>query len=86
MHFMLVQKKLAAAFEFESAATNFCSGVYILENTPPWGGEISADVIWGKNMKRRREKEGKCKRKRKKGKRKRKKGERNEKRGSKRVK
>jgi hypothetical protein len=48
-----------------------------LEKTlPPWGGEISADVIWGKNMKRRREKGGKCKRKRKKGERKRKKGER----------
>jgi hypothetical protein len=50
-----------------------------LENIPPLGGggeKISADVIWGKNMKRRREKGGKCKRKRKKGKRKRKKGER----------
>jgi hypothetical protein len=27
---------------------------------PPWGeGKISADVIWGKNMKRGKEKEGK---------------------------
>jgi hypothetical protein len=47
-----------------------------LEKTPPGGGEISADVIWGKNMKREREKEkGKEKGRRKK-----------EKRGSKRVK
>jgi hypothetical protein len=34
---------------------------------PPGGGVISANVIWGKNMKRGREKGGKCKRKRKKG-------------------
>jgi hypothetical protein len=40
----------------------------------------------GKNMKRRREKEGKCKRKRKKGKRKKEERGKNEKRGSKRVK
>jgi hypothetical protein len=54
------------------------TGAYILENTPPLGGGggIPADVIWGKNMKRRREKGGKCKRKRKKRERKRKKGER----------
>ncbi len=37
---------------------------------PPWGGGISADVIWGKKYVRQREKGGKCKRKRKKGKRK----------------
>jgi hypothetical protein len=49
------------------------TGVYILENTPEGG--ISANVIWGKNMKSRREKGGKCKRKRKKGERKRKKGD-----------
>jgi hypothetical protein len=49
-----------------------------LENTPPPRGEkISANVIWGKNMKRGRDKGGKCKRKRKKGERNRKKGERN---------
>jgi hypothetical protein len=41
-----------------------------LENTPPGEGGISADVIWGKNMKRRREKEEKYNRKRKKGERK----------------
>jgi hypothetical protein len=52
------------------------AGVYILENTPPPRGGISANVIWGKNMKRVREKGGKCKRKRKKEERKRKKGER----------
>jgi hypothetical protein len=48
-----------------------------LENPPPSGEKkISAYVIWGKkNMKRGREKGGKCKRKRKKEERKRKKGE-----------
>jgi hypothetical protein len=57
-----------------------------LENTLSLrGGGISANVIWGKNMKRRREKRGKCKRKRKKGERKRK-GKENEKKGNKRVK
>jgi hypothetical protein len=40
------------------------------------GGELLADVIWGKNMKQEREKGGKCKRKRKTEERKRKKGER----------
>ncbi len=44
-----------------------------MKNTLPPGG-ISADVIWGKNMKRQREKEGKCKRKRRKGKEKGKRG------------
>jgi hypothetical protein len=52
-------------------------GLYIGKYPPPpGGGEISADVIWGKNMKRVRENRGKCKRKRKKEERKRKKGER----------
>ncbi len=38
-----------------------------MDNTPPSPpGGASADVIWGKNMKRGREKGGKCKRKRKK--------------------
>jgi hypothetical protein len=46
-----------------------------LENTPSQG-VISADVIWGKNMKRGRVKGGKFKRKRKIGERKRMKGER----------
>jgi hypothetical protein len=54
--------------------------VYILKNTPLGG--ISADIIWGKNMTRRKEKGGKCKRKRKKGERKRKKGERKRKKGA----
>jgi hypothetical protein len=49
---------------------------------PPLGGGISADVIWGKNIKREREK-GRCKRKRKKGKEHLKKGEEKEKMGSK---
>ncbi len=61
--------------------------VYILENTPPpGGGGISADVIWGKNMKRGREKGGNVKEKGRKGKEKGRKGKENEKRGSKRVK
>ncbi len=54
------------------------AGVYILENTPPpsLGGEYQLMSFGGKNMKRGREKGGKCNRKRKKGARKRKKGER----------
>jgi hypothetical protein len=47
---------------------NYVSGVYILENAPSfWGGGITGNVIWGKNMKRGREKGGKCNTKRKKG-------------------
>ncbi len=35
-------------------------GVYILENTPaPWGGKISADVIWGKKYEKPKRKKGK---------------------------
>jgi hypothetical protein len=50
-------------------------GLYsILENSTLPGQGISADVIWGKKMKRGREKAGKCKRERKKRERKRKKG------------
>jgi hypothetical protein len=53
------------------------AGVYILENTPPpWGGKYQPMLFGGKNMKREREKGGKCKRKRKKEERKRKKEER----------
>jgi hypothetical protein len=49
---------------------------------PPWGGgKYQLMSFGGKNMKRGREKGGKCKRKRKKEERKRKKGERDEKRG-----
>jgi hypothetical protein len=37
-----------------------------LENISPWGGGgITTDVIWGKNMKGKKEKGGKCKRKEK---------------------
>ncbi len=61
---------------------------------PPWGGGISADVIWGKKyekVKRKRgenvkEKGRKGKEKGRKGKEKGRKGKENEKRGSKRVK
>jgi hypothetical protein len=60
-------------------------GLYIGKYFPSPGGGISADVIWGKNMKRRRGKRGKYERKRKKGERIRRKGKENEKRGSKRV-
>jgi hypothetical protein len=41
-----------------------------LENTPPLGGEISANVIWGKKYEKAKRIRGKCKRKRKKGERK----------------
>jgi hypothetical protein len=57
---------------------------YILENTPLGGGKYQPMSFGGKNLKRRREKGGKCKRKRKKGKereRKRNKGERKRKKG-----
>ncbi len=52
---------------------------------PPWG-VISADIIWGKNMTRGREKGGKCTGKQKKRERKRKKEGKKETMGSKRVK
>jgi hypothetical protein len=42
----------------------FGKGLYIGNPFPPGGG-ISADVILGENLKRGREKGGKCKRKRK---------------------
>jgi hypothetical protein len=57
------------------------SGVYILENTPPPGEKYRLMSFGGKNMKRRREKRGKCKRKRKKEERKRKKEVRKRKKG-----
>ncbi len=67
----------------ERTSSGILRGLYIGKYLPPpWGrGKISADVIWGKNMKRGREKGGKCKRKRKKEERKRKKGERKRKKG-----
>ncbi len=34
------------------------AGVYILENTPPRGGKISADVIWGKKYEKVERKRG----------------------------
>jgi hypothetical protein len=46
---------------------NIVSGVYILDNTPPPQGKYQLMSVGGKNVKRRREIEGKCKRKRKKG-------------------
>jgi hypothetical protein len=48
----------------------------IIENTPPPGGRISPDVIWGKKYEKANRKGGKCGRKGKKGEIKRKKGER----------
>jgi hypothetical protein len=50
-------------------------GLYIGNTSPP-GGKYQPMSFGGKNMKRRREKGGKCKRERKKGESKRKKGER----------
>jgi hypothetical protein len=35
----------------------------MVDKTPPSRGGISADVIWGKNMKKGREKEGKVQKK-----------------------
>jgi hypothetical protein len=59
---------------------------YIL-GKKPWGrGKYQPMSFGRKNMKRQREKRGKCKRKRKKGEEKRRKGKENEKRGSKMVK
>jgi hypothetical protein len=50
--------------------------MHIGKYPPLWGGAKYQPMSFGgKNMKRRREKGGKCKRKRKKGERKRKKGE-----------
>jgi hypothetical protein len=51
-------------------------GLYFGKYLPPWGGENQPMSFGGKNMKRRREKRGKCKRKRKKEERKIKKWER----------
>ncbi len=64
----------------------FFAGAYILENTPPGGGKYQPMSFGGKNIKRQREKGGKCKRKRQREKggnykRKRQKGEENEERG-----
>ncbi len=50
--------------------------LYIGKYPPPPGGKYQLMSFWGKNMKRWREKGGKCKRKRKKGKREGKKWER----------
>ncbi len=48
-----------------------------MENPPPpRGGEVSADVIWGKKYEKAKRRRGKYKRKRKKRERNRKKGER----------
>jgi hypothetical protein len=52
-----------------------------LENTASQGEEYQPMSFWGKTMKRRREKGGKCKRKRKERERKRKKGEREREKG-----
>jgi hypothetical protein len=57
--------------------TSVCRGLNFGIYPPPWWSrKISANVIRGKDMKRGKEKEGKCKRKRKKGVEKRRKGER----------
>jgi hypothetical protein len=57
-------------------------GLYIGKYPPPpGGGEISAEVIWGKKYETVKRKRGKMKRKKKKGERKRKKGVRKRKKG-----
>ncbi len=78
------------SLDFVGAKNKFLknTGVYILENTPPGGGgEYQPMSFGGKNMKRRREIEGKnVKEKGRKGKEKGRKVKENEKRGIKRVK
>jgi hypothetical protein len=60
--------ELTTLYQGDPCSKTLLARVYILKNTPPpQRGGISADVIWGKNMKRGREKRAKCKRKRKKG-------------------
>jgi hypothetical protein len=49
--------------------TNLQGSIYWKIPPPPLGGEISADVIWGKKYGKVKKKRGKCK-KRKKGERK----------------
>jgi hypothetical protein len=55
---------MSVAYFFIIALKEYSTGVYILENM----GISAADVTLGKNMKRGREKGGKCRTKRKKGK------------------
>ncbi len=62
----------------------YLRGLYIGKYPSPGG--ISADVIWGENMKRGREKQGNVKEKGRKGKEKGRKGKENEKKGSKKIK
>jgi hypothetical protein len=56
------------------------TGVYILENIPPPGGILAAN-IWGKKYEKGKRNRGKCRRKRKKGERKKEKEERKRKKG-----
>jgi hypothetical protein len=60
-------KDLLIWFQYVSLKSG--TRVFILENPPPPPGEGKYQLMsfGGKNMKRRREKGGKCKRKRKKG-------------------
>jgi hypothetical protein len=57
------------------------SGVYILENTPPWGGEYQPMSFGGKNMKRVEKKGENVKEKERNRKEKGRKGKENEKTG-----
>jgi hypothetical protein len=54
----VLAKKIFAA---EKSVPSPHAGVYILENTLPplGGGEISADVIWGKKYEKAKRKKGK---------------------------
>ncbi len=69
------------------SASHTCRGLYIGKYPLPLGGgKISADIIWGKNMKWQKEKGRNLKEKGRKGKEKGRKRKGNKKRGSKRVK
>jgi hypothetical protein len=53
------QQLLLKAQRSRPEAADNKPGVYILENTPPWGRGISADVIWGKKFEMAKRKRGK---------------------------
>ncbi len=82
--FLCIPVPVFSGKELQAVLVNITTGVYILENTlPPGRGKYQPMSVGGNNMKSGREKEGKCKRKRKKRDRKGKKGERKREKGKK---
>jgi hypothetical protein len=59
-HILAVEYRMSKLRPFKFT-TSEQSGVYILENTHPPGGNCQPVSFGGKNMKMRREKGGKCK-------------------------